>query len=223
MAGVVTPDWKYQPWNSAAARERMRGQPIPRRSPDWRTTAGTDFSLSPDGSLLALARADQEISSIDVIDLQSKRVLTLAAPDPLLMLATPTFTPSGELCVRVTPPTYSGFSEMWFTSGTGGPARVYGAAGDRRLFGKPSFSASGGKAICVRNFDDDPLAGLPNPAAVLPEYRSAHFFSLFEIDFLSGMETQLVRNAFSPFALMYYGPEIYQVYGNTLPPEIKRS
>lgn len=151
------------------------------------------LSISHDGRIIAVAREGAPINEIDVIDLVAKRRWVLAHTDPRVRLQDPALSKTGDLlALVVTPPLWSGVSEIWITSRDAG--RVQVISSPRRFYSNPVFSADGKKLYFFRDVDSlPPEAAHPGRA----ELRQFHRFSIFEFDLGSLTERRLTDEEFS--------------------------
>jgi hypothetical protein len=203
-----------EPWNSSGTLARLRARPPSLRGGIFRYYDGYDVSVSPDGRLLALALPGKPQNEIDIVDVATGDAWVLRHPEPLLLLSYPTFAPTGDLAVVVSPPSWYAVSEVWITDAHGKPAQVFGAEGTPRAYRKPSFSADGSKILCMRELINPAVP----PTYVAREFRSFLFFALFEIDRQTKAETQVHSFASDQYNRFYYGADPNVILGNmTLP------
>ena len=151
------------------------------------------LSISHDGRIIAVAREGAPINEVDVIDLVANRRWVLAHTDPRVRLQDPALSKTGDLlALVVTPPLWSGVSEIWITSRDAG--RVQVISSPRRFYSNPVFSADGKKLYFFRDVDSLPTeAAHPGRA----ELRQFHRFSIFEFDLGSLTERRLTDEEFS--------------------------
>jgi len=151
------------------------------------------LSISNDGRIVAVAREGAPINEIDVIDLVAKRRWVLAHSDPRVRLQDPALSKAGDrLAFVVTPPLWSGISEIWIANREG--ERVQVISSPRRFYSNPVFSADGKRLYFFRDVDSLPLEGAHPGRAELRQY---HRFSIFEFDLVSLTERRLTDEEFS--------------------------